>query len=402
MKLPWKLPLLLDGATGTQFMAAGMAPDACPEQWAFEHPDVVTAVQRRYVLAGSDVLYTPTFGANRARLSDFGLGDKVAELNKSLAELTMKTAKASKSRVLVAGGMSPTGLFPVPWGETPFSVFEEIFSEQATALYNAGVDLLVCETMTNLTEARAALLAARHAGLPVIVTFTIDKNGRTMSGARLLPCVITLQSLGAAAVGLNCSEGVTAMDKPLAEALPHAAVPLVAKPNAMNSQGELSPLRFGQEMQMLFASGAVIVGGCCGTTPEHIAVLRGVVDNHPLIAPREIDISAVAVESEAFFIDDNIEFCEPIPCDSDLAQRLIEAEDCSNAALLQISCQGDVDNLIEFGGMSRLPIALHTDNAVLLDDALHRFTGRLIVDSLCEIERPLLEDIASKYGAVVF
>lgn len=402
MKLGHKLPLLLDGGTGTQLMEAGMAPGACPEQWVLEHPDVISRVQRRYVIAGSDVLYTPTFGANRARLAAFGLDRKVLKLNIESAKLTLQVAKEAKRKVLVAGSMSPTGLFPTPWGETPFDVFEDIYKEQASALKQAGVDMLVFETMTNLTEMRAALLASRDTGLPVIVTMTVDKNGRTMSGARLLPSVITLQSLGAAAVGLNCSEGVTGMAKHLAEALPHAVVPLVAKPNAMDTNGQLSPLKFGVEMKNILDAGAVIAGGCCGTTPEHIAVLRGVVDAHPLVMPLEINTDACAVESEAFFIDDNIELSEPIPCDSDLAERLIEAEQSCNTARVRLKCLGDVDNLIEFGQMSRLPIALSTDSAGLLDNALCRFTGRLIVDSLCEVERQLLEDIAERYGAIVF
>ena len=403
MELPWKPPLLLDGATGTRLLAAGMPADACPEQWALEHPAVVTDLQRRYILAGCDVLYAPTFGANRARLSAYGLESHTGELNRRLAALTREAVDACpKSRCLVAGTLSPTGLQGPSPAEAPFDEWVEIFSEQAAALAEAGVDLLVCETMTSLNEARAALLAARRTEKPVIVTLTINEEGETLSGARFLPSVITLQALGAAAVGLNCSCGPACMEEPIREALPYASVPLAAKPSAWGNGGDLSPLQFGQAMQPLLDAGATIVGGCCGTSPEHLAILRGIVDRHPTIAPREIDTDACAVESEALFLADDLEYGEPIPCDSDLADRLIAAEEEGNTALVELTQPGDIDNLLEFGGMSRLPIMLHTDRPLLLDEALRRFPGRLLVDSLCEIERPLLEDLAAQYGGILF
>lgn len=404
MELPCKLPLLLDGATGTQLLAAGMPMDACPEAWALEHPDLLVDLQRRYILAGCDVLYAPTFGANRARLAAYGLEGRVQELNRRLVGLSRQAvASCAKSRYRIAGVMSPTGLRADCPADTPFDEWEAVFTEQAAALAEAGVDLLVCETMTSLGEARAALIAARKTGKPVIVTLTVDKEGETLSGARLLPAVITLQALGAAAVGLNCSFGPAGMEEPLREALPHAAVPLVAKPSAMAEDGgTLSPLQFGEAMRRLLDAGAAIAGGCCGTSPEYLAILRGIVDQHPTIAPREIDTDACAVESEAFFLADDLEYGDPIPCDSDLPDRLIEAEEEGNVALVELTQPGDLDNLLEYGGMSRLPILLHTDRPLLLDEALRRFPGRLLVDSLCEIDRPLLEDIAGRFGAVVF
>ncbi|MDD3833747.1 MAG: homocysteine S-methyltransferase family protein, partial [Oscillospiraceae bacterium] len=186
MVINMKLPLLLDGATGTQLMAAGMPPDVCPEQWILDNPQVLISIQQGYIDARSDALYVPSFGANRACLNKYGLGDRVTEMNKKLAALTKGVISDNPDRtVLALGCMSPTGLLPLPWGDTPFEDYEKIYSEQAAALHEAGVDMIVCETMTNLTEARAALLAAREIGLPVIVTLTVDKNGRTLSGGRL-------------------------------------------------------------------------------------------------------------------------------------------------------------------------------------------------------------------------
>ena len=194
-----------------------MPADACPELWALEHPAVVTELQRRYILAGSDVLYAPTFGANRARLAPFGLADRTAEFNRCLVALSREAAASCpKSRCRIAGVLSPTGLWAESSAEAPFDEWTAVYAEQAAALKEAGADLLVCETMTSLGEARAALLAARETGLPVIVTLTVNGEGETLSGARLLPAVITLQALGAAAVGLNCSVGPYCMAQPAA------------------------------------------------------------------------------------------------------------------------------------------------------------------------------------------
>ncbi len=394
--------LLLDGATGTALQAAGMPADACTEQWILDNPAPLQELQRRYAAAGCDVLYAPTFGANRIRLQRFGLEDRVTEWNRRLVALTREAAP----RCRVAGNLSPTGKIVEPYGwleEAPahqritMQQAVEAFAEQAEALKSAGVDLLVAETMTSLNEARAALLAARETGLPVFVTMAVDEEGRTLSGASLLPCVITLQAMGAAAVGVNCCTPAAAREQ-LEEALPYAQVPLIAKPSGTG----LSPLQFGEEMRELLAAGAAIVGGCCGTLPEHIAVLRGILDAFPTIVAPEVDGHAAACEREAFFLAEDLEPTPPLPCDSNLADALIEAEDAYNVARVHVAAMEDIPVLLEAAPVCRLPIALYTDEAMVLDAALLQYPGRLLVDSLCEVERPLLEDIAAYYGAIVF
>lgn len=405
MELSWNLPLLLDGATGTGLMAAGMPADACVEQWILEHPAVLTDLQKAYAAAGCHVVYAPTFGANRAALGRHGLADKVQEMNTRLVELTRRAVQDAPC--LVAGDLSPTGLLTEPYGDTRFDELVTIYKEQVNVLAQAGVDLFVCETMTSLTDARAALLAARTAGKPVLVTLTVDGQGRTMSGSPLLPCLITLQALGAAAVGLNCSTGLTGMADWFADVLPHAAVPLIAKPNAMMKDAvgfdqNLDPEAFAQGMEALMDAGVSIVGGCCGTTPAHLAALRRVVDRHPTVAPPEIDVDAAAGERSPFFLTDDLEPSPPIDCDSNLPDALIEAEDDYNVARVRISAEEDIPELLSCAAVCQLPTAIYTDSALLLDRILQCYPGRLLVDSVCEIERPLLEDIAAQYGAIVF
>ena len=406
MKLPWKLPLLLDGAAGTVLMGLGMPADVCVEQWILEHPDIWIALQRRYIAAGCDVLYAPTFGANRVHLKQFGLENQVHDMNCQLVALSKQAMSGSSAHCMIAGDLSPTGWMPDPYGEVAFTSFLDVYKEQVAALIEAGVDLIVCETMTNLTEARAALLAARESKLPVFVTLTVDEVGHTLSGSPLLPCVITLQALGASAIGFNCSTGLADMAEWISSVFPHAAVPLIAKPNAMitsNAQSNpLSPLQFANGMEELLDAGATIVGGCCGTTPEHLAVLRGVVDRHPTVVPYEIDIDAAAGEREAFFLVDDLVPSPPILCDSRLMDSLIEAEDSYNVARVHIASSADIGELLAVASVSHLPTAIYTDSATLLDETLMRYPGRLLVDSLCEIETSLLEDIAAQYGSIVF
>lgn len=405
MELPWSLPLLLDGATGTTLLKAGMPADACVEQWVLEHPSVLLELQRGYVAAGCNVLYAPTFGANRVNLKRHGLEDKVEEYNRRLMALTREATRGSDC--LVAGDMSPLGLLTAPFGDTAFEELVEVYTQQAALLKDSGADLIVCETMTSLTDARAALLGARETGLPVFVTLTVDAHGRTMSGSTLLPCVVALQSLGAAAVGLNCSTGLTGMDEWLADVLPYAAVPLIAKPNAMARDAvgfdqNLDPAQFAAGMEGLLDAGAAIVGGCCGTTPSHLAALREVVDRHPTVVPKEIELDAAAGERAAFFLGEDLEPSPLIECDSRLPDALIEAEEEYNVARVHITCEDDILELLTSGAICQLPTAIYADSAALLDKTLLCYPGRLLVDSMCEIDRPLLEDIAAHYGAIVF
>lgn len=388
---------LLDGATATAMMATGMPEGVCTEQWILEHPEPLIQLQKRYAAAGCDILTAPTFGANRARLAAFGLAERLEELNTRLVALTREAAPGKP----VAGNLSPTGLLPEPYGEdgggVPMEELVSIYKEQASALQKAGVELLLVETMTSLNEARAALLACRDTGLPVFVSFAVDEEGRTLSGASLLPCLITLQAMGAAAVGLNCASPAV-IGEQLRQVLPYARVPLIAQPAA----GGLSPLGFGEAMEEVMGAGAAIVGGCCGTLPEHLAVLRGVLDKAPVVASPEVDGYAAAGEQEAFFLADDLEPCEALPCDSDLADALIEAEDEYNVARVHVAEREDIPVLLEAVRVCRLPLALYCDSPLVLDETLLRVPGRLLVDSLCDIEPELLEDIAAHYGAIVF
>ena len=405
-------PLLLDGAAATAYRKAGMPAGAVPAFWALEHPDMAGDLVRRYTAAGCDVLYAPTFGLSPLSRPERS-ADELRDANRRLLLLTRRSAEkeAAGRRVLIAGDLAGVGL-PIDAENRDghgisFDRLVDSYAVQADALKEGGADLLVCETLTGLSEARAALLACRETGLPVLLSLTVDREGEARTGARLLPAVITLQSLGTAAVGLNCSFGPIGMAEWLEDALPYAAVPLLAKP-AASFPGEdgrmvsLDPTHFAEEAERLLAAGASLLGGCCGAGPEHLALLRGLLDRHPIVASPEIDTQAAAGEREAFFLSDDLEPSEPLVCDSELADSLIEAEEEANVALVHIACREDIDTLIAASPMSRLPIAINTDSAGLLEETLRRYPGRLLVDTMSEEDTALLEEIAARYGAISF
>lgn len=409
MSFPFSLPLILDGATGTNLIAAGMPSGVCVEQWILEHPQVITDLQKKFIDAGSNALYAPTFGANRQKLAGYGLQDRVEEFNLRLVELTKRVAEPAG--VLVGGDISPAGVMIEPYGDLTFDQLYDIYLEQAIALKKAGVDFLIVETQMSLADMRAGVLAAKEVGLPVFVTMTVEENGRSIMGANPLSVLITLQAMGADAVGLNCSTGSKRMGGILKELLPHAAVPLIAKPNAGKpceenpAHYDLSPTQFAAEMKSLRQSGVAILGGCCGTTPAHIAALAATL-REPVPAcplPAEPDNFAGAIEGEPFFLGDDIVLSEPLECSYDLADELIDLEDETvNAVLITVSTKEEAQTLIESAAMTRLPIVVHCSDLNVLAHTLRNFQGRLLVDSENGLEEKQMLPIIQKYGAILY
>ena len=271
--------LRLDGATGTELAKQGMPPGVCPEKWVTENPEALYAVQRAYVNAGSNVVYAPTFGANPFKLAEFGLEKRCREINASLVKIS-RTAVDGKA--MVFGDMAPTGNLVEPFGELPFEECVSAYKEQVQGLLEGGVDGFVIETMLDLQECRAALLAVRELApdYPVMVTMTFDESGKSLTGCDPVSALVCLQALGADAFGCNCSVGPEAMGRVISRMKPYARIPLIAKPNAglPHLQGDktvfdLGPDEFAAAAVQLIAAGAAVIGGCCGTTPAHIAAL---------------------------------------------------------------------------------------------------------------------------------
>ena len=271
--------VLLDGATGSNLRLAGMPVGVCAEQWVLEHPSVLQELQRAYADAGSQIVYAPSFSANRISLQRFGLQDQVAEMNTRLVAISRE---AVAGKALVAGDITTTGEMLEPAGSLSLDELYTVYQEQVRALADAGADLLVAETMLSVQETAVALDAARSVcDLPVMCTLTLQADGSAIYGGSAAEAVTTLQELGAAAVGLNCSVGPDQLVAVVAHMRSVAKVPIIAKPNAgmpvINDRGEaiysMGASDFARHVGRLVEAGAGIVGGCCGTTPDYIREL---------------------------------------------------------------------------------------------------------------------------------
>ena len=274
---------LLDGATGSNLFVMGMPRGICSEEWILDHEDVLIQLQREYVEAGSQILCAPTFGANRFNLSSYGLGAHVEEMNHELVKISKK---AVDKNAYVAGDI--TAIVKMI-GMSPDATYEkamERYKEQIRYLVDAGVDVILMETMTSMDEAMAALEAAQEVcDLPVLCSMTIDADGSIYAGGHIFEAAETLQAMGADAVGINCSVGPEQLVSIVEGLNKILTVPMIVKPNAgmpkISDTGEASydmtPDKFGESMKVLLEKGAKIVGGCCGTTPDFIRELKKIV-----------------------------------------------------------------------------------------------------------------------------
>lgn len=275
--------VLADGAMGTMLFQSGLQFGDPPEVWNLTQPEIIRRIHRGYLDAGSRILLTNTFGGNRLRLGLGGLDGRVAELNQTAAILLRAEVDAAGGQALVAGDIGPSGAIMAPLGTLDYEEAVDVFAEQATALVAGGVDLIWIETMSDLAEIRAAIEGVRRvsSSIPVIATMTFDTRGHTMMGVTPEQAVTALAAWGADAVGGNCGNGPEEMLPVIARM--HAAAPevvLAAKSNV--GMPELvdtravyrtdAPTMAVQALAMR-AAGATIIGGCCGSTPEHLAAM---------------------------------------------------------------------------------------------------------------------------------
>lgn len=277
--------VLLDGALGTELIAMGLAAGQAPEWWVLEHPDRLAAVHRAYAEAGADVVHACTFGASPLKLEQEGLAGRCGEINAAAVRLCRE---AVGERALVSGDLGPTGLLFAPMGEADEDALRAAFREQAEVLAEEAVDLVSVETMFDLREAVIAVQEARRVGLPVLASMTFSARRRgnfTMVGDRVATSMVALAEAGASAVGFNCSVTSEVMGAMVDEAVAATDVAVVAQPNAGQPQAtpdgilyDAEPGPFAADLLAMVASGARVIGGCCGTTPEFIGRLREALD----------------------------------------------------------------------------------------------------------------------------
>ena len=399
-------PLILDGATGTQLQKRGFTGSECAEKWTLEHPEVIVDIQRSYTGSGSRVLYSPTFGANRTKLEAHGIFNRVPEYNLRLVSLSKE---ASGGKALVAGDISPTGLFLYPLGETDFEELVDIYTEQAAALEDAGVDLFVIETMMTVAEARAAVLAVKSVSeKPVFVTFTCDERGRTLTGSDVAAVLQIMQGMGIDAFGLNCSTGPKEMTVQLKRLHEIARVPLIAKPNAgtpVIRDGETvydcPPDAFTAYLEDMAAAGVKIFGGCCGTTAEHVKALYEKTASLHLKDPdpQNADLLPCATEKELFFLPADVTGGPVIPAGADLEAALEDAlEEDSEMITVELSDAGQLDDFASVQHMITRPLCIMCADPAVLEQAIRLYQGRALYEGPLTEEQ--LQPLADKYGLI--
>ncbi len=294
-------PILFDGGMGTQLYAQGIPYERCFDELNLLQPDLVQAVHRAYIAAGAEVIETNTFAANRVRLATYGLENKVRDINFRGVKVARDAKEISGEPVFLAGSVSSIGQPLAPIGTLEPDEATAIFTEQIEALLEAGVDLLVLETFSNLIELRAAVQAARavSADLPIVAEVSVDMDGTTLAGATPSAVVRALEKLGVDVLGVNCGVGPQAALDAILEMRSVATTPLSAMPNAgtPTTQGGRqiyvsTPEYFAEYARRFAEAGAAVIGGCCGTTPAHIAAMRAAL---PGVRP---STSAVKVASE--------------------------------------------------------------------------------------------------------
>lgn len=430
--------LYLDGATGSNLVKAGMPSGVCPEQWILEHQDVMLQLQKDYVQAGTNILYAPTFTANRVKLAEYHLEKNMTSMIRDLVAISKKAAESTPGHpVYVAGDLTMTGEQLKPMGKMELETLIDIYKEQILCLVDAGADLLVVETMMSLAETRAALIAAKEVcDLPVIATLTFEADGRTLFGTDAKTAAIVLESLGASAIGANCSTGPAQMESIISEMVSHTKIPVIAKPNAglpfLDENGttcyNMEAEEFAEEMEVLVNAGATILGGCCGTTPEFIRQIheRFGTDAKVAASRRPDGIRYLTSEriTHSFGLDDGFfvvgERINPTGKKALQAQlregsfekviQFAEEQDACGAKVLDINMgMSGIDEkasmlraLEEVSGVTNLPLSLDSSYVEVLEAALRNYPGRALVNSVSlETEKfEKLLPIVAKYGAM--
>jgi 5-methyltetrahydrofolate--homocysteine methyltransferase len=424
--------LILDGAMGTILQNQGMQPGDCPEWFGIQNPGLLEEIHYQYVQAGADIIQTNTFGANRCKLNEFGLADQVQEIN---AEAVRIARQAARDKALVAASIGPTGKMLHPLGDADFDFLYQVFGEQAVACEKAGAQLISIETMSDIGEMRAALIAVRqNTRLPIIAHMTFENSGRTMMGTDPLTALLILEALQPMAIGANCSGGAREL-LPVMETMGrYARTFLSVEPNAGMPQlinGHTvfpdAPEEMAEYALKLREAGANIIGGCCGTTPDHIQAMARALQGIPPLSRKKQGLRGLASRSRCTLIGEDYplafigERINPT-ARKKLAQDIKEGsmqmvveearKQClSGAPILDINM--GVPGIDEATAMKKaviqvqtavdLPLSIDSVNFEAIENGLKNFVGRALINSTSGEEKQLsrILPLAKKYGAAV-
>lgn len=419
--------VVFDGGMGTQLQAKGLKGGELPEMWNLEHPDVVLELQTNYVNAGCDILKTNTFGGNALKLKK--CGHSVNEIVTAAMDIAHR---ASAGKTAVALDIGPLGRLLEPFGDLPFESAYDCFKEMVVAGRDRA-DLVIIETMTDIYEVKAAMLAVKeNSDLPMIVTCTFDANGRMLTGTSIEAAMTLAESLGAIAVGINCSLGPEQMEKFVSRLLKSTSLPVVVNPNAglpIMVEGRTTyPVEaeeFCRYAEKFAAAGVAVLGGCCGTTPAHISAVSGALRGKPVVlrnTEKKTVISShrktVEFGGKPVLIGERINptgksDMEDMVRDEDWDSLCDEATEQVDEGVqvldinLGVAGVDEAAALEEFvpylQSMTDVPLAIDTVNMDALERTLRVYSGKPLINSVTGAEKSMREifPLVKKYGAVV-
>ncbi len=427
-----KQVLVLDGAMGTMLQERGLAPGASPEGMNLEQPQVVEAVHREYVAAGADIIVTNTFGGNRPKLANYGLEEQVREINIAGVEICRR---AAGEQTFIAASVGPTGRFLEPVGDASFDEMFEIYTEQISALAEAGSDLITFETFLDIRELRVAIIAAKAVcDLPLMALMTFDDAGRTVLGTPPEAAAVTLGALGVDVIGSNCGLGIEGIFEILEKMRSVTNLPLIAQANA-----GLPELRDGvtvfpgtpEEMtayhQRLIELGVRVIGGCCGTTPAHIEAMQSALtafDQQWQAPTRRCFLSSrtqvveVGGDAACAVIGERINPTGKKGYSAELREgktayirREAQQQVAAGADLLDVNCgTPGVDEpvalegaVFAISGVTGTPLVLDSSSPEALERGLKAADGKVLINSVSGEEKSLaaILPLAKKYGAAI-
>ncbi len=424
---------IFDGAMGTMLQAGGLAPGACPELMNLDKPAVVKDIHRAYIAAGATIIETNTFGASPLKLAHYNLTERTREINLAAVGIA-KEAAAGKAKV--AGSVGPSGRFIAPLGDLSFEEAYDSFYTQAAALTEAGADYIIIETCIDLQEMRAALLATKAAGnVPVICQMSYSEDGRTVTGTSPAVAATVLEAMGAAVVGVNCSLGPQQLIPVVAELAAHCRLPISVQPNAGMPYLEngvtkfpMNPADFGAFAPKLVAAGATFLGGCCGTTPEHIKALAQNAQNltaaerppkpSPVVLTSRSKVVTIGCNLPTRLIGERINPTgrKKLAAEIREGSLLTVKKDALNqtkagAAILDVNMGvGGINQteamrraVTEISRITDTPLAIDTGDAQALEAGLRAYPGRALINSVSAEPERLKEflPLAKKYGAAL-
>ena len=390
MDFRFSLPLIMDG-TGSCDELTGDDPDnICCENMVLKAPDILYKIKTKAALSGADILLAPTGGIMHTRLEDQGYDESFADFNEELVGLTRSCA----GKRPVAGVIYENIRIKEEYGKNAFesAFFDHL--EKITVLRDAGAELIVLRNFDKLWDMRAAVLAAQNADMPVFVLIRTDDEGSTEGDTDHIAALITLQSIGADAFGIECTAGVDELARLIKKAFPHAEIPLIAA-------AELSSCSMEQLKALAENGASVYFDLSAQPDAEKIKVVKSFGSRFE--EGGEKDSYAAANYREAFFLPENLVLSEPIECGYDMPDEIIDLDDSSaNAVYIKLRSTDDAASIAENAAMSYLPFVIRADDETTLEAALRYYQGRLIVDTQCDIEKEELDQLAVKYGAIKY